>query len=307
MTLKDQIKQLAAEVGYVACGITGAEPFEDYRAALQERIRCFPEAADLYRELEGRIDPRQGSPWTQSIVVCIRRYGKYAVPEHLLGHLARHYLCDRRIAACPDTAMPKRMKAGLVQLGLRVKVGGVPCRAAAMRAGVARIGRNTFAYAEGCGSWINIEAWKIDARLEPDAPSGAAPCPAGCQACRMACPTGALQGPYVMRQDRCTAYLTFEAPEPVAPELWARMGPWVYGCDACQQACPMNRGAWERREPTPWLDEVAEMLTPAALATMDQETYLKVVYPLFNYIPKDKLARWHANARRALAFASAKT
>ncbi len=300
MTLKEQIKALAAELGYVACGIAGTEPFEDYRAALQERIRCFPEAADLYRDLEGRIDPREHVPWARSIVVCVRRYGKYALPAKLLGHIARHYLCDRRIPACPDTLMPRRMKAGLVKLGLRVKVGGVPGRAAAVRAGVARIGRNTFAYAEGCGSWMNIESWKVDAELEPDAPAGAAPCPEGCQACRQACPTGALQGPYVMRQDRCVAHLTFDAKEPIAPELWARMGKWVYGCDVCQQVCPMNRGKWEQREPTPWLDEVVDLLTPAALAAMDQGTYEKVVYPLFSYIPKDQLARWHRNARRAL-------
>ena len=34
---------------------------------------------------------------------------------------------------------------------------------------------------------------------------------------------------------------------------------------------------------------------------MDQETYSNVVYPLFGYIPPDDLARWQANARRALA------
>jgi hypothetical protein len=62
----------------------------------------------------------------------------------------------------------------------------------------------------------------------------------------------------------------------------------------------MNRGKWEQREPTPWLDEVVDLLTPAALAAMDQGTYEKVVYPLFSYIPKDQLARWHRNARRAL-------
>jgi epoxyqueuosine reductase len=300
MTLKEKIKALAAECGYNACGIAGLEPFEDYRAALQDRIHRFPEAAELYRELEGRVDPRAVAPWAGSIVVCVRRYGKYAVPEELVGHIGRNYLCDRRIKACPDHSMPKKMKAGLVGMGARVKTGGVPGRAAAVRAGVAGFGRNNFVYAEGCGSWINIESWLIDAELEPDLPSPPAPCPDGCQACRKACPTGALQAPYVMRQDRCIAYLTFEAPEPVAPELWGKMGSWVYGCDVCQQVCPLNQGKWARQESTPWLDEVLDRLTPAALAGMDQDTYEKIVYPLFGYIPKDNLARWQANARRAV-------
>ena len=62
----------------------------------------------------------------------------------------------------------------------------------------------------------------------------------------------------------------------------------------------MNRGKWQPREPTPWLDEVVDLLTPEALAKMDQETYQKVVLPLFNYIPEDNLARWQANAKRAV-------
>jgi epoxyqueuosine reductase len=298
---KAQIKALAIELGYAACGVAGVEPFEDYRAALQDRIKRFPEAAELYRELEGRVDPRAVAPWAKSIVVCVRRYGKYAIPGELVGHIGRNYLCDRRIKACPDHTMPGKMKAGLVRLGARVKTGGVPGRAAAVRAGVAGFGRNSFVYAGGCGSWVNIESWMINAELEPDLPAPPAPCPEGCQACRNACPTGALQEPYIMRQDRCTAYLTFEAPEPVAPELWGKMGKWVYGCDVCQQVCPLNKGTWERRDSTPWLDEVLDHLTPAALAVMDQDTYEKVVHPLFGYIPKDNLARWQANARRAVA------
>jgi epoxyqueuosine reductase len=306
VTLKAQIKALAAEVGYAACGIAGTQPFEDYRAALQDRIRRFPEAAELYRELEGRVEPQAIAPWAKSIVVCVRHYGKYAIPEALVGSIARNYLGDRRIKACPDNGMPKSMKAGLKHLGLRVRTGGVPGRAAAVRAGVARFGRNSFVYAEGCGSWINIESWMVDAEMEADMPAGPAPCPEGCRACLQACPTGALQEPYVMRQDRCTAYLTFEAPEPIDPELWKKMGKWIYGCDMCQQVCPMNKGKWERREPTPWLDEVLDHLTPEALATMDQETYLRVIHPLFSYISKDNLARWQANARRAVEAAEVK-
>lgn len=299
MTLKEQIKALAAEAGYVACGIAGTEPFEDYRAALQDRMRRFPEAAELYRELEGRVDPRAVAPWARSIVVCIRHYGKYALPEKLVGHIARNYLCDRRSKACPDAIMPRKMKTGLAGMGLRVKTGGVPGRAAAVRAGVAGFGRNGFAYAAGYGSWINIESWMIDAEVEPDTPAPPAPCPEGCRACRQACPTGALQEPYMMRQDRCVAFLTFEAPEPIEPALWAKMNGWVYGCDVCQQVCPMNQGKWQPRETMPWLDDVADLLTPEALAAMDQETYSKVVFPLLGYIPEDNLARWHRNAKRA--------
>ncbi len=194
--------------------------------------------------------------------------------------------------------MPKKMKAGLQALGLRVRTGGVPLRAAAVRAGVAGLARNGFAVHPDCGSWINIEAWKVDAELEPDQPAPQTPCPPDCRACERACPTGALFEPGGVRMDHCVAYLSYGAPWPVAPELWERMGPWIYGCDACQLACPLNHGRWEEREPAPWLDNAAGQLTPEALAQMDEETYRKVVRPLFGYIPDTDLFRWHANARR---------
>lgn len=299
MSLKEAIRNLAAEAGYAACGITDAAPFETYRDALRRMQERFPESAALYRDMEGRVDPKAGAPWVRSIVVAVRRYGRYRLPAGLAQHIGRNYLCDRRIEACPDSAMPRKMKAGLQSLGLRVRTGGVPLRAAAVRSGVAGLARNGFAVRADCGSWINIEAWRTDAGLEPDPPAAPAPCPAGCRACEEACPTGALYEPGCVRMDRCVAYLTYGSPWPVDSGLWRRMGPWIYGCDACQLACPLNRDRWEDREPAPWIEAVAGRLTPAALAVMDESTYRQVVHPLFGYIPETGLARWHANAERA--------
>ncbi len=299
MSLEAQIKALASETGYAACGITTAAPFEDYRKALELHQRRFPEAARLYADYLRLVEPAGSAPWVRSIVVCVRHYGKYVIPPGLDKHIGRNYLFDRRQAGCPDHAMPKRMKEGLQALGLRVKAGGVPCREAAARAGVGRIARNCFSVTQD-GSWVNIEAWRVDAELQPDSPSTGSPCPDGCRACLDACPTGALTEPFVMRMDHCVAYLTYGAPEPAAPDLWGKMGPWIYGCDACQLACPLNRGKWQEREQAPWLERVAAKLTPSALAEMDEAEFRAIVYPLFWYIPEDNLARWHANARRAL-------
>ncbi|MFO7871636.1 MAG: 4Fe-4S double cluster binding domain-containing protein [Kiritimatiellia bacterium] len=296
----DRIRNLARRAGYADCGICGVEPFEEDRTAIAGRIERFPEAGHLYEDFTRRYDPRRAVSWAKSLIVCVRWYGKYRLPGRLEGKIGKNYLGDRRIKACPDNDMPRRFKAGLKDLGLKVKRISVPDRWAGVRAGVTRFGRNCFAYAGKYGSWINIESWVVDAELPHGEPTPEPACPDGCRACLDACPTGALAEPFCMRMDRCIPWLTYRAPEPVAPELWRKMGCWIYGCDICQDVCPLNRDAWKPIEPAPWLEDVSEHLTPQALAKMDQETYENIVHPLFWYIPKENLDRWHRNARRAL-------
>ena len=297
--IAETVKRLAREAGYADCGICSLEPFTEFERAIRDRIARFPETRALYEPMLNRADPRAGTPWARSAIVCIRRYGHYAAPEPLAGRIGRAYLFDRRCSVCPEHAMPKNLGRALKALGLRIRRGGLPDRWAAARAGVARFGRNGFAYAR-CGSWCNIETWLVDAELPPDKPSLDSPCPPDCRACIEACPTGALTEPYVMRMDRCVAWLTYFAPEPIAPELWNAMGEWIYGCDRCQEVCPLNKGQWESLKKADWLEAVASRLTPDALATMDDATYRTVVHPLFGYIPEDRADRWRRNARRAL-------
>jgi len=299
--LVSQIKALAAETGYAECGVTTADPFEDYATTLEELARRFPEQREQWLRMMHRARPREKAPWVRSIIVCIRWYGRYEVPESAVGSIGRSYLTDRRFEGCPDHDMPARMKAGLIRLGLRVKRGGLPDREAAARAGVARIGRNCFAYSDQYGSWINIETWLVDAELLPDTPSSGSPCPEGCDACIRACPTQALSAPFTVRMDQCIAYLTYEAPEPVSPELSGKMGKWIYGCDVCQEVCPLNKGKWKNEKKADWMLEIEPHLIPLALSQMNEETYRKIIHPRFWYIAEDNIKRWRASAARVTA------
>jgi len=302
--LVNQIKQAAAEIGFVACGVTTAEPFALFSQELERRQRLFPEVAEQYAALCHHADPKCGAAWAQSVVVCIRAYGKYRIPPALIGHIGRSYLGDMRLKACPDNQMPAQMTQALRSLGLRAKRGGGPDRLAAARAGAVQILRNGFAYHENAGSWLNVLTWRVDAELPADKPTYDCPCPPNCRLCMTGCPTGAIVEPYVMRMDKCVAHLTYNAPHPISAELWSKMGAWIYGCDVCQQVCPLNRGKWCETELAPWLEEVGEQLSCEALATMDAETYQQIVHPRFWYIPAEDSERWRRNARRALQAAA---
>ncbi len=122
--LAQKIKQAAARAGYSACGITDTAPFTEFRVAVERRMGRFPETAHLYEDLLGRADPSARKPWARTIVACVRRYGKYALPPGLAGHIGRNYLCDRRYPECPDYPMPRKFKQSLKELGLRVARGG---------------------------------------------------------------------------------------------------------------------------------------------------------------------------------------
>jgi len=302
--LTKKIKEYARECGFVACGITRAEDFEGYGRALDNLIIQFPETEPLYRHMYRRAKVKDLNPWAKSVIVCIRDYGKYKVPQELKGYIARNYLFDCRVPKSPEYQMAGEFISWLRAQGIKVRKGGVPDRLVAGKAGVSSIGKNTFAYADGYGSWVNIITYLVDVELVPDNPISSSPCPSGCSRCIDACPTGALVNPYVMRMDRCIAYLTYQAPLPLDRELEEKMGKWIYGCDICQEVCPLNKSIRQEYEPLPYLEEIAHLLTPQELSIMDSKRYAEVVYPLFYYIPPDEIDRWHRNAKRSLRLTS---
>jgi epoxyqueuosine reductase len=90
--------------------------------------------------------------------------------------------------------------------------------------------------------------WGVMPRtIAVSAPRAAAPGPASrcgsCRLCQEACPTGALDTPFVLDANRCLSTWTIEwhGRLPVGEE--ARQGGRLFGCDICQAVCPWNRRA----------------------------------------------------------------
>ena len=119
----------------------------------------------------------------------------------------------------------------------------VPELAAAVLAGVGRMGRHGLIVVLPYGSYVFLGTILTDLPVAPTAGLAGSPCPEDCRACFKACPTGALTeaGCDV---SRCLSEVTQRKGDLTAEEI-ARIkkSPTVWGCDLCQRACPLNRDA----------------------------------------------------------------
>ncbi|HUK30968.1 MAG TPA: QueG-associated DUF1730 domain-containing protein, partial [Candidatus Acidoferrum sp.] len=143
-----------------------------------------------------------------------------------------------------------------------VDTGPVHERAAAHRAGLGWLAKNTLLINPEIGSWIflgvilttvdlapslaSVEDPEDGRAGAPDALRAESPPPDLCGQCTLcidACPTGAIVEPYVLDAPRCISYLTIELRGEIPEDLRAPMGRHVFGCDICQDVCPWNRRA----------------------------------------------------------------
>jgi len=142
--------------------------------------------------------------------------------------------------------------AGLTVAGMRL-----PEKLLAVCAGLARYGRNNVAYVEGWGSFVELVTCVSDLAPGSDPWTGLRSLPRcdSCEACRRACPSGAIgDDRFLLHGERC---LTL-ANESAAPfPRWVEPS-WhhsLWGCLRCQRACPEDRGVRDAIAETAAFDE----------------------------------------------------
>ena len=304
------IRDRALSFGYEDCGIIPVSDLRGYADRLDERLDRFPEMRAYFGKYADLAFPDKRFPWAKSVVVCVTWYGRYRLPNNLVGRIGKLYLTDiRPEPRSTGHQAGLRFDAFLREAGLRTANGRpeglppphafVPVRWAAMKAGLGIVRKNNFLYTER-GSWAWMETWLIDAEMELRLAPAAPPCPESCTLCQQACPTGALAGAYAMNAAACVTARTTKAGARADDPLCGRFGGWLYGCDACQDACPHNRGAWTEDEDFPGLAEMAEGLSPEAIAGADYAWLRGKVSTRLYYIAQDDLWKWKANALNAI-------
>ena len=301
----ERIKQAALSFGYDKCGIIKIEDMRGYAEKLSERIETFPEVKPFFQGFFNFAFLDEKYPWAKSVVVCVRHYGKYHLPQHLKGLIAKYYLVDSRMEEKSlDYQDSIRFEKYLISSGLTIasnrKFGITSLRWAAMKAGLGTIRKNNFFYTEK-GSWVSLEAWLIDKELEIKDQSNLKNCPENCNLCTKACPTKSLKSPFSMNRLSCISCITTWDGRDMPNEKYRKqVGGWIYGCDICQDVCPHNRNKWIETYTFPGLSDIGEMISLEKVLEMDYNILCNVIQPKFWYIEKENIWKWKVNAINAM-------
>lgn len=234
----------AAELGFIACGITSLEPIP-HTQELEAWLKSgrAGNMRYLHRQAKKRKNPQLADLEAKRAVVVLDSYysstTKAPAGTPRVARYARgtdyHSVTLKRLQILADF---------LRQNGARtarpyVDTGPIAERELAQRAGLGWIGKNTMLLRPGVGSWFFIGTVLTDLELETDLPATEDFC-GSCTRCLDACPTQAFPEPRVLDATRCISYLTIEHRGPIPANLEASQGDWAFGCDICNEVCPWN-------------------------------------------------------------------
>jgi len=237
------IKARAAELDFIACGVTDLTPMA--HGAQFDRWLAQGYAGTmryLHRQARKRKDPSKIAAEARSIVVVLDNY-YYDMDDPGAPRVARYARGrDYHLATTERLELLATAIRGLGAGYTRTfaDAGPVPERELAQRAGLGWIGKNTMLIRPGVGSWFFIGSVLTDLELPADAPFETDHC-GQCTRCLDACPTSAFVAPGLLDATRCISYLTIERPGPVPGEFVSRLEGWGFGCDICNEVCPWNQ------------------------------------------------------------------
>jgi len=230
--LTRRLRDIAASEGIDVIKFVSAEPFENYLLAESPRR-----------------DPHLTLADAQTLIVCLVDIGGIDVPD---SHDPSTGLFSRLILSgfYFDVVDPlQKIAAELVTEGYQAVIcdgfkdrSVLPLKLAAVRAGLGWQGKNSLLITKEYGSFLALGGIITNAPLVHDPGEKVKDGCGSCEACRKACPMGALDEPYRLNIDKCLSNL-LEVSGPLPPEVKEKMGNMVLECDLCQSICPWNKKA----------------------------------------------------------------
>ena len=216
------ICRLAMEAGFADWGAVAAEEVSTEQKCYynaREAAGYFAELDYLKRNCSKRFNPALLVEGTKSIVLFLVPFGQemeMGNPPYIAQYARGkdyHKVIKERLFT-----ILAALKEHFPEISGRPFVDSAPVleRYWAMRAGLGFIGKNNFLISPKCGIrnficslFLNVELPPPDAAVRRERTQGLPSCGA-CRRCLDACPTGALEAPFVLNANKCTSYLTIE-------------------------------------------------------------------------------------------------
>jgi epoxyqueuosine reductase len=266
MNMLSSIINRAESLGFLAIGFSKPRRppfFEAFVAFLADKRNA--DLSWLERHMEMREDPTRLLEKCRSIISLAFPYpaekpstsdeftiARYARPSETDYHFRLKGLCQH---------LADMIKEGYPGSRTRICVDSAPLmeRSFAFAAGLGFIGKNNMLIVPGHGSYLYLAEILTTAPFEftPVRPMETR-C-GQCTLCIEACPTGALEAPFLLDVSRCLSYLTIEHKGEVGDKAPRLMGNCFFGCDRCQEVCPFNGPERPQKVCLPSTQELLDM------------------------------------------------
>lgn len=247
------IKNRAAELGFISCGISKAEFLEDEAPRFEAWLKNDYNAGMGYMEnhFDKRLDPTKLVPGAKSVISLLYNYypqekqidNTYKISKYAYGQ-DYHYVIRAKMR---ELFHYIEEEIGAIEGRYFVDSAPVLDKAWAARSGLGWIGKHTLMLTKQVGSFFFVSEIICDLELEYDGPT-TDHC-GTCTACIDACPTNAIVEERVVDANKCISYLTIEHRDALPVSLKNQFEDWIFGCDICQDVCPWNRFSKAHQEP----------------------------------------------------------
>lgn len=224
--------------------IVSVKHIEDLKNELEKRYKSDLFDEEFYKkELTGfNFSISESNPEAESLIVV-------AVPQPIVRVI---FNLDGKPFPCivppnyshkTDKRAKNILESRLKPEGYHLKRARLPLKPLAVRAGLARYGRNNISYVQGMGSFLRFVAFysdfpclednwgdlKIMERCDK------------CTACQKVCPTEAIpKDRFLLKAKRCISFFS-ETQGEFPPWLEPSWHNCLVGCFLCQKACPVDK------------------------------------------------------------------
>ena len=239
------IKQKAQDLGFSYCGISQATFLEEEAPRLESWLKNNMHGEMQYMEnhFDKRLDPRLLVPGAKSVVSLLLNYfpsevqnpDSYKISKYAYGE-DYHFVIKDKLKD-----LLHFIKDEIGEVDGRVFVDSAPVldKAWAAKSGLGWVGKNNNLIRKQEGSFFFVAELIIDLELNYDTAT-TNHC-GSCTACIDACPTQAIESPYIVNGSKCISYLTIELKDELPNQFKNQLDDWMYGCDVCQDVCPWNK------------------------------------------------------------------